>query len=653
MTVDIKIIRAGQMYRYYLRQTVVGDGRRPARTSLREAQEQAGVPVGRWMGRGLAVLGLEPGEEVTEAELRNLFGERGRHPYADRIEADLLAKGESPKKAFRAGALGRRVMVTGVDLVFRPQPTIYLLWALGDEETRQVIEAADERAIERVLEWIEDEVAVIRYGKDGIYRVRLPGGLVAARFRHYEARSGMPLLHDHLLLSVKGQRLDGKWNSIHTTALHENTVAASALYNELVAAEVCAELGLATEPRIVTPGRRPVMEIAGVPHELIRWTSRRSDQIAACLAELEHEYVTAVDDDGELKFLPVVSERARAKMNAMAARKTRPPKQKTLPLAQLRAWWKSSAILTSGVHVDVITSLLEYARATAAAIRARVAAVVDIALAAVDVAATVFVMNDGGRFHRRHLLAEARRHLALVLRGGRREPGLDDQIVAAAISTHCLDISEPTTTIGLLKDYRLYTARWALSDLPARPRTPDLVPDPDRQPPTDPGEPADVRAAGQDAGEWEIPRIPLQYERAVLAGVVVREKLRTTTATVVRGRAYDIVAHQQAAMPEQLLPPAAADPEHGDQEPEAGPREAIDMTALRALRKSRTDVEALDLTADRLRHLQDAFAKVGDDSRVRADRHTAQTDTGAVHPDDQQAHRPQEPGPHRGREAGH
>ncbi|MGY4966643.1 MobF family relaxase [Streptomyces sp. 900105245] len=657
MTVDIRVIRAGQIYRYYLRQTVVGDGRRPARTPLRAAQEQAGVPAGRWMGRGLATLGLAPGQEVTEAQLRNLFGERGRHPYADRIEADRLAAGDSPKKAYRAGALGRRVTVTGVDFVFRPQPTIYLLWAFGDEETRLVIEAAHERAIERVLEWIEDEVAVIRYGKDGIYRVRPPGGLVAARFRHYEARSGMPLLHDHLLLSVKGQRLDGKWNSIHTLALHENTVAASALYNELVAAEVCAELGLATEPRIVTPGRRPVMEIAGVPHELIRWTSRRSDQIAACLAELEHEYVTAVDDDGELKFLPVVSETARAKMNAMAARKTRPPKQKTRPLAQLRVWWKASAILTSGVAVDVINSLLEYARAAAAAIRARVAAVVNVALAAVDVAATVFVMNDGGRFHRRHLLAEARRHLALVLRGRRREPGLDEKIVAAAISTHCLDISEPKTTIGLLKDYRLYTARWSLSDLPARPRPPALVPDPSQHPPTDPGEPADVRALGEDAGEWEIPRIPLQYERAVLAGVAVREKLRTATA--VRGPAYDIVAHQQAAMPEQLLPPVAADPEHDDQEPEAGPTEAIDMTALRALRESRTDVEALDLTADRLRHLQDAFAKVGEESRTRATRvtrHAVPDDADAAHPvrrDDQQAHRPQEPGPHRGREAGH
>lgn len=631
MTVDIRVIRTGQMYRYYLRETVVGDGRRPARTPLRDAQEQTGVPAGRWMGRGLAVLGLAPGEEVTEAQLRNLFGERGRHPDAGRIEADRLAAGDSPKQAFKAGALGRRVTVTGVDFVFRPQPTIYLLWAFGDEETRRAIEAAHEHAIERVLAWIEDEVAVIRYGKDGIYRVRPPGGLVAARFRHYEARSGRPLLHDHLLLSVKGQRLDGKWGSVHTTALYENTVAASALYNELVAAEVCETLGLATEPRTVTPGRRPVMEIAGVPHELIRWTSRRSDQITTCLTELEHEYVTAVDD-GAPRFLPVVSERARAKLNQIAARKTRPHKPSAQPLAQLRERWKASAILTSGVTADVITSLLAHARAAAAAIRARVAAVVDVALAAVDITATVFVMNEGGRFHRRHLLAEARRHLALVLRGRRRDPGLDDQVVAAAISTHCLDISEPKTVRGREAGYRLYTAQWALADLPAR-RRPPAVHDPDRQPPAVPRHP------GQSAGEWEIPRVPLQYERALLAGAVVREQLRTTE-TGVRGRAYDVVAHQQAAMPEQLLPP-----EHDDQEPEAGPWEAIDMKALRALRASRTDVEALDLTADRLRRLQDAFAKAGDAARVRADR------TSPVRPEGQQAHRPQEPGPRR--EAGH
>lgn len=135
---------------------------------------------------------------------------------------------------------------------------------------------------------------------------------------------------------------------------------------------------------------------------------------------------------------------------------------------------------------------------------------------------------------------------------------------------------------GLLSDYRLYTARWNLADLPARRRPPTPAPDPDWQPPTDPGESAAPRPPGQDAREWEIPRIPLQYERAVLASAMVREQLRTTTATAVRGRAYDVVAHHQAAMPEQLLAPEPADPEHDDQEQEPGRREVLDLTAVRA-----------------------------------------------------------------------
>ncbi|MFJ9795897.1 hypothetical protein [Streptomyces sp. NPDC101145] len=35
-----------------------------------------------------------------------------------------------------------------------------------------------------------------------------------------------------------------------------------------------------------------------------------------------------------------------------------------------------------------------------------------------------------------------------------------------------------------------------------------------------------------------------------------------------RDRAYDDVAHQQAAMPEQLLAPGTADPGHDDQDPD-------------------------------------------------------------------------------------
>ncbi|MEE1735582.1 hypothetical protein PUR49_03435 [Streptomyces sp. BE147] len=129
----------------------------------------------------------------------------------------------------------------------------------------------------------------------------------------------------------------------------------------------------------------------------------------------------------------------------------------------------------------------------AAVIRARGAAVVDVALTAVVVAAMVFVLNDGGRLHRRHLLAEARRCLALVRRGRRRDACLDDRIVAAAISTHCLNISEPKTVHGLESGYLLSTARWALSHLPTRRRPHIPAPALDRRPLADPSEPAAPR----------------------------------------------------------------------------------------------------------------------------------------------------------------
>ncbi|MFI9080936.1 MobF family relaxase [Streptomyces sioyaensis] len=615
---DIAKVTAGQMYRYYLHQVVVGDGRRPARKPLRKAQEEAGVPAGRWMGRGLPALGLAAGDEVTEAQLRSLFGE-GRHPHADRIEVERLATGEPPAAAYRAGTLGRRVKVTGVDLVFRPQPTLYLLWALGDDETRRVVEDVHEFAIAAVLAWIETDVAVIRYGARGIYRTRPAHGLVAARFRHYEARSGMPLLHDHLLLSVKSQRPDGTWGSVHTEALYENVVAASALYNEIVMAEACEALGLASEPRTVTAGRRPVMEVAGVPHELIGWSSRRSEQIAACLTDLEREYVTATDDDGNLKFALEVSEPARAKLNRIAARKTRPAKPQPRCLAQLRDDWRASAraFLAAGAHL--IDSLLESARAAAAAIRARVAAVVDVGLAAVAVTATVFVMNGNGHFHRRHLLAEARRHLALVQRGRRRRPGLDEAIVETALAEHCTDITKARTTRGQEPGYRLYTARWEPPTPPSRP--PATVPGQDHKPAAEPFLPL-------KPGEWDIPRVPLRHDRAVLAARVLTSRLRTARRT---GRhLYGPATHQPTAMPEQLLL-------FTEQRSAANAHPAVDLAVLR------TDLEALELTADQLSQLGRAGHRLGalrKDANQRAHRTAAGSASGAQ--DTLEAHRQDE-----------
>jgi len=49
-----------------------------------------------------------------------------------------------------------------------------------------------------------------------------------------------------------------------------------------------------------------------------------------------------------------------------------------------------------------------------------------------------------------------------------------------------------------------------------------------------------------------MPWPPLRYERAVLAGAALQEQLRTARRTRPRGPYDDVVAHQQAAMSEQL-----------------------------------------------------------------------------------------------------
>ncbi|MFE3119709.1 hypothetical protein [Streptomyces niveus] len=83
-------------------------------------------------------------------------------------------------------------------------------------------------------------------------------------------------------------------------------------------------------------------------------------------------------------------------------------------------------------------------------------------------------------------------------------------------------------------------------------------------------------------------------------------------------------------MPEQLLGHPAAAPERGDQEPEAGHEETVDLTAVRDLKKSRTDVEALGFTDEQLRRLQDASTRAGEQSRKRTAEQADRQDAGAA-----------------------
>ncbi|MEV5922352.1 MobF family relaxase [Streptomyces pseudogriseolus] len=422
---------------------MVGDGHRPAGKPLRAAQDEAGVPPGVWKGRGLAAVGLKAGDVVTERQAQLLLGE-GWHPDADRIEHELLAQGESPAQARQATVLGRpiehnrspetdkakeRTPWLGFDLTFRPPSTAHIAWALGEDKARLVLELCQDIARDQTLAWFEDAVAQIRWGSGGKHRKPIRDGLIVAVFRHYESRAAesKPLLHDHAVVSIRTRRPDdkGTWGNLSADSLMTHIVAADTLYLLYFMEEVSARLGWAWEPREVTPGHRPVMEIAGIDQRLIGWQSTRRQQIEDALPVLTAKY--------EEKHGHAPGERAAYALACQAADQTRPPKRtELLSLTELRKRWRTSAIRAYGA--DAVDRLAEQARATAAAVWARVRPVVDIALAAVDVVTVVYVMR--GAFKRHHLLAEARRHLSYVLRGRPHEPGLDERIVQTVVDNY-------------------------------------------------------------------------------------------------------------------------------------------------------------------------------------------------------------------------
>ncbi|MYV47072.1 MULTISPECIES: relaxase domain-containing protein [unclassified Streptomyces] len=75
---------------------------RSATVGRQHNEQDAGVPPGRWAGRGLPALGLALGAEVTDAQLRSLLG-KGRHPDADGLMAELCEHGPAGRIFWRFG----------------------------------------------------------------------------------------------------------------------------------------------------------------------------------------------------------------------------------------------------------------------------------------------------------------------------------------------------------------------------------------------------------------------------------------------------------------------------------------------------------------------------------------------------------------------
>ncbi len=360
----MRVMSAGDGYKYLLRTVAAADGNRPLSTPLTRYYAEEGSPPGRWLGAGVAALGgaIQVGDQVSESQLQLLVG-MGRNPatgdplglaypayrtVVERVEKRTTALDPAIGPASRAEAVARieaeeaargtRRAVAGYDFTFSIPKSASVLWAVADAGTQALIADAHHVAVAEVVAFMEREVAATRTGataRDGAVAQVDVRGLIATAFDHYDSRAGDPHLHTHVVISNKVQTvLDGKWRSLDGRPLHAATVALSELHEAVFADHLTRMFGAEWEARDMGRDRNLAWAVASVPEELVVEFSSRSRHIDAEKNRLITEYV---EKHGRQPSMATI-----IKLRAQATLTTRPEKQ-VRSLADLTAEWRDRA----------------------------------------------------------------------------------------------------------------------------------------------------------------------------------------------------------------------------------------------------------------------------------------------------------------------
>ena len=224
--------------------------------------------IGRWYAPS-ASLGLSDGAEINDSVFERL------HSGLDEVGRPLTQNAD--------GSHANRV--AGYDLTFSAPKSVSVVWALESADRRAAIEAAQNVAVRKALDIVNENAAFTRRGKGG---ERLePVKLTGAIFRHGESRptdqaSGAvaadPQIHSHAVIFNLAQREDESWGSIDGRYLYRWKMAAGAVYRAELASQLKA-LGYAVE----RTDEKGLFEIAGVPQSVRDDFSGRRREILAAL----------------------------------------------------------------------------------------------------------------------------------------------------------------------------------------------------------------------------------------------------------------------------------------------------------------------------------------------------------------------------------
>jgi conjugative relaxase-like TrwC/TraI family protein len=268
-----------------------------------------GESPGRWYGAGATTLGLQG--EASRAGFRRMF--EGRHPDTD----ELLGRPHG------------RNAVPAFDVVLRPTKSVSILYGLGDPATGRAVLEAHHAGVAEATAYLDDHLGT-RRGHGGHQHVD-GQGLLAVGFDHRTSREGDPLLHTHLVVANRVQGPDGRWTALDGRDLYRHRLAADAIYRACYQQELSRNLGVEWTPA----DRHGNRELHGMPEDLTRLFSRRTDQI-----------------DLEVERLEASGRERTPRLVKWAVQATRKPKQHEAP-DTLYGRWRTEAA-ERGHHPDTL-----------------------------------------------------------------------------------------------------------------------------------------------------------------------------------------------------------------------------------------------------------------------------------------------------------
>ena len=168
----------------------------------------------------------------------------------------------------------------GFDVVLRPTKSVSILYGLGDPATGRAVLAAHHAGVAEAVAYLDTHIGT-RRGHGGHEHVS-GQGLLAVGFDHRTSREGDPLLHTHLVAN-RVQEPDGRWTALDGRDLYRHRLAADAIYRASYQRQLSRTLGVEWTAADAYGNR----ELEGLPEDLVRLDSKRTDRIDLEVERLE------------------------------------------------------------------------------------------------------------------------------------------------------------------------------------------------------------------------------------------------------------------------------------------------------------------------------------------------------------------------------